>query len=237
MPDASLHGPSARPAAGGAPKRLVVLLHGYGADGNDLIGLAPALAATMPDAAFHSPNAPQPCEMSPFGRQWFSLAAYDPEMMRRRPETMGPALRAMHEGAEAAAPVLNAYLDGLLEHYGLGDDRLVLVGFSQGTMMALHVALRRPKPCAAVVGYSGALLGSDVLPDAVRARPPVLLVHGLADEVVPPEAMHVAESALRGLGVPVESHGRPGLPHGIDDQGLALARTFIARHAALPAAE
>ncbi|SOD89895.1 alpha/beta hydrolase [Caenispirillum bisanense] len=231
MPNASLTGPSARPADGAPPRRLVVLLHGYGADGNDLIGLAPVLARTMPDAAFHSPHAPFPCEMAPYGRQWFSLSAYDPDMLRRRPETMGPVYARMMEGAAAAAPTLDAYLEGLLEHYGLSDDRLVLVGFSQGTMMALHVALRRAAPCAAVVGFSGALLADESLAGAVTARPPVLLVHGLADEVVPPEAMGLTESALRGVGVTVESHGRPGLPHGIDEEGIALAGAFIARNA------
>lgn len=236
MPDASLYGPSVRPANGQPARRLVVLLHGYGADGNDLIGLAPAFAATLPDAAFHSPNAPEPCEMSPLGRQWFSLSAYDPDMMRRRPETMGPVYQTMMQGARAAAPALDAYLDGLLAHYGLGDEKLILVGFSQGTMMALHVALRRPQPCAAVIGYSGALLGDAALAGEVTARPPVLLVHGLADEVVPPEAMGLTESALRGVGVCVEAHGRPGLPHGIDDEGIVLARNFLGRHAGCAAA-
>ncbi len=232
MTDASLSGPSLRPPQGEPVRRLVVLLHGYGADGNDLIGLAPALAPALPGTAFHSPHAPLPCEMSPFGRQWFSLAAYDPDMLRRSPETFGPVYARMAAGAQAVAPVLDAYLDGLLAHYGLEDSQLALVGFSQGTMMALHVALRRARPCAGVVGFSGALLGDGDLAAATVSRPPVLLVHGLADEVVPPEAMGSTESALRTAGIEVAAHGRPGLPHGIDDDGLALARDFLVQRLA-----
>lgn len=161
MTVATLSGPSRAPSNGAAPRRLVIFLHGYGADGNDLIGLAPFFAQAMPDAAFHSPHAPQPCEMAPMGRQWFSLQAYDPDMLRRNPETLKPALERMFQGARDAAPALNDYIDRLLEQYGLTSDKLVIAGFSQGTMMALHVGLRRApnRAPAAIVGYSGALLG------------------------------------------------------------------------------
>lgn len=231
MSDATLTGPHVPPAGGGAPKRLVVMLHGYGADGSDLIGLAPFLASKLPDAAFHSPNGPQPCEMAPFGRQWFSLATYDPEMLRRRAETLPPALHAMEQGARETAPVLDAWLDAMLDHYGLGGEALMLMGFSQGTMMALHVGLRRKVAPAAIIGYSGALLGPAALPQEITARPPVLLVHGSADEVVPPEAMPLAAEALRGAGVPVETLEVPGLPHGIDETCAEAGRSFLARHA------
>lgn len=230
MTDAMLTGPSAPPASGADPRHLVVFLHGYGADGNDLIGLAPMFAQALPDAAFHSPNAPEPCEMAPMGRQWFSLQAYDPDMLRRRPETLGPALRQLEIGARANAQALNATLDGLLERYGLGPERLMLVGFSQGTMMALHVGLRRSVPPAAIVGYSGALLGPETLPEEITARPPVTLIHGEADEVVPHQGSLLAAEALRGQNVPVEVHSRPGLPHGIDEAGIDLGRRFLAQH-------
>jgi len=203
-------------AAPGSARSLVVLLHGLGADGNDLISLAPLLAQQLPQAAFVSPHAPFPCDMAPFGRQWFSLQDRDPA--------------ALLGGVRLAAPVLGAFLDAELARHGLGDDRLALVGFSQGTMMALFVALRRAEPCAAVVGYSGALIGAEVLPDDIASRPPVLLVHGEADEVVPVRALSAAVTALQANGVPVESETRRGLGHGIDERGLALGADFLARN-------
>jgi phospholipase/carboxylesterase len=223
MTDSTLDGPSVPPATGDAPARLVVLLHGYGADGNDLIALAPMLAQVFPDAAFFAPHAPEPCEVMPFGRQWFSFTNSDPEMWRRDADSLGPALDAMGRGAAGAAPVLNRFLDGLLARHGLGPESMALVGFSQGTMMALQAGLRRPAPVAAIVGFSGALTGPDALADEITARPPVTLIHGEADPVVPFAAMALAETALRAAGVPVEAYGRPGLEHGIDDAGLARA--------------
>jgi phospholipase/carboxylesterase len=158
------------PASGGAAKRLVVLLHGLGADGADLIELAPLLAGAFPDAEFLAPNAPFPCDMAPMGRQWFSLRAM----------TMDDMLK----GAREAEPILDAFLDESLEAHGLGERDLAVIGFSQ---------------------------------------PPVLLVHGTADEVVPFQAMDAAKEALKAAGVPVEASRRPGLGHGIDPEGITLA--------------
>ncbi|MGE0720001.1 MAG: alpha/beta hydrolase [Alphaproteobacteria bacterium] len=209
-----LSGPTVGPAAGGAPREVVLLLHGLGADGNDLIGLAPYLAARLPHAAFAAPNAPFPCDMAPYGYQWFSLQDRSPAMMLA--------------GIQAAAPMVDAYVDGLLEGLGLGDDRLAFVGFSQGTMMSLHVAPRRAKAPAGVVGFSGALLAGERLPDEIRSRPPVLLVHGDGDQVVPFAAMATAEGALAAAEVPVRSMRRPGLGHSIDEPGLRAAADFLA---------
>ena len=167
----TLSGPQWGPAAGGPPASLIVLLHGVGADGHDLIELAPLLAPLLPQTLFIAPDAPEPCDLAPFGRQWFSLAD-------RRPE-------ALLAGVARAAPVLDAYLDGLLAQYGLTADRLALLGFSQGTMLALHAAPRRPAPLAAVLGYSGALIDDGRLAAEHRSAPPVLLIHGDADEVIP----------------------------------------------------
>ena len=200
----------------GKARALVVFLHGLGADGNDLISLAPVLAPLLPETAFVSPHAPFPCDMAPMGRQWFSLQDRDPDVLL--------------EGVAAVAPSLNAFLDAELEKHGLTDDRLALVGFSQGTMTALHTALRRPKACAVVVGFSGALIKPEVLGEEIRSRPPVLLVHGDADPVVPFEAMPMTEEALGLNGVPVAAYARPGLGHGIDQEGLQLCAIALVQH-------
>ncbi|HKF63085.1 MAG TPA: alpha/beta fold hydrolase [Dongiaceae bacterium] len=210
-----LNGPSQPPASGGKPRHLVILLHGYGSDGNDLIGLAPHWARILPDSEFLSPHAPFPCEMGPFGHQWFSFAD-------RLPETI-------LAGTRAAASILNAFLDEALATRGLTDRDLALVGFSQGTMMALYVALRRPEAVAAVVGYSGTLVGASDLAAEIRSRPPVLLVHGDADPVVPYEELARAAAALKAEGVEVTTETRRGMPHSIDERGLLLGGQFIAR--------
>lgn len=204
-----LDGPRFGPAAGGAPDSLVVLLHGLGADGNDLIELAPILGQHLPHTAFVSPNAPFPCDMAPYGRQWFSL--------QDRAQSMILA------GVRAAAPILDSFLDAELARLGLAGGRLALLGFSQGTMMSLHVAPRRGIACAAVVGFSGALVGADQLAAEIKSKPPVLLIHGDADPVVPFQAMEAARRALSAVGIAVAIERRPGLPHSIDQPGLVRA--------------
>jgi phospholipase/carboxylesterase len=213
MPDLfNISGPSFGPVAGGAPRQLVLLLHGWGADGNDLIGLAPHLGRALPQAEFLSPHAPLPCETG-YGRQWFGLSDRTPARMLA--------------GIRAAAPAVDGFIDDELAKRTLDEASLALVGFSQGTMVSLHVALRRAKPVAGVVGFSGRLLAEELLGEEIRARPPVLLIHGTADEVLPVESLHRAESLLKALGVPVEAHARPGLGHGIDEFGLTEAARFL----------
>ncbi len=208
-----LEGPSHGPHNGGAPGHLVVLLHGYGADGNDLVELAPVLAPLMPDTVFHAPNAPYPCEGAPFGFQWFGIARFDPA--------------GRLAGARAAAPFVDDFLDTLLERYELDESKTVLVGFSQGTLMSLHVGLRRERQLAGIVGFSGALAGPEILQDEIRSRPPVLLVHGAADEMLPAVLTQQAAAALRDNGVDVELHIIEGLGHGIDQAGLSYAARFL----------
>jgi len=211
----TLEGPSRPPLAGGKPKSLVVLLHGLGADGNDLIGLVPYWAPKMPDAEFLSPHAPFPCDMAPYGRQWFSL--------------QDRSLEAILAGVRAAAPVLEGFLDDALKARGLDESRLALVGFSQGTMMSLQVGLRRAKPVAGILGYSGRLIGEEALAEEIRSRPPVFLVHGDADEILPFESLEHSKRTLAALGVPVETLARPGLGHSIDELGLTRGGEFLRR--------
>jgi phospholipase/carboxylesterase len=213
----NLEGPALGPASGKAPTALVVLLHGLGADGNDLIGLAHDWAPLLPEVAFLSPHAPFPCDMAPFGRQWFSLQ-----------ERTAAAILA---GIQVAAPILDSYLDRQLARLELGNDRLALVGFSQGTMLALYTAPQRRSACAAVLGYSGALFASQPL-DVAPSKPPVLLIHGDADEVVPVQATINAGAALSAAGFDVQSEIRPGLSHGIDPEGVRLGGEFLVRHLA-----
>lgn len=208
--------PSFKPLSGGKPRKLVIMLHGYGSDGNDLIGLAPVLAPILPDAEFLSPNAPQRCEMGPYGYQWFGLSAFTPA--------------ALLAGAREAYPALDALIDGALAARGLADSDLALLGFSQGTMMALHTGLRREKPIAGIIGFSGALVGAHLLSQEARSRPPVLLVHGDADPVVPFAALAEAEAALAAAGIPVKTQPCPGIGHGIDETGLRAAAAFLAEN-------
>src|SRR5437899_4269699 len=191
--------PSRPPPPGGKPRRLVILLHGLGADGNDLIGLQQRWGRIVPDAEFISPNAPFPCDVAPYGYQWFSVQDRTPA--------------ALLAGLRAAVPSLDAFIDEELQKRGLTEADTALVGFSQGTMMSLYVGLRRAKPLAGILGYSGALIGAETLTQDIRSKPRVLLVHGDADQVVPFAALARAETALAAAGVPTQTLIRPGLGH------------------------
>jgi phospholipase/carboxylesterase len=217
---ADLDGPRLEPRAGVAARKLVVFLHGYGADGNDLIEIGRAWQPLMPDAAFVSPHAPEPCGGAPTGRQWFPLTFRDPD--------------ERWKGVNAAAPILNRFLDAELARRKLPPSALALVGFSQGTMMALHVGLRRATAPAAIVGYSGLfVLAENAEPETVAAdiksHPPVLLVHGDRDDLIPVQALFHATQALAALEVPAEWHISPGIGHGIDQEGLRHGGEFLAR--------
>jgi phospholipase/carboxylesterase len=204
----SLSGPRLPPLRGAAT-HLVVLLHGYGSDGNDLMGLAPHLGQLLPTAAFAAPHAPTPVPGSQ-GFQWFALSRMDPQETRR--------------GVESAGPVLDKFLDEELARLHLPPQNLALMGFSQGTMMALHVGLRRAARPAAIVGFSGLLAA----PPPQGEKPPILLTHGEADDVIPAQAMLAAAMQLGAAGAPVQWHLAPGLGHGIDPTGMALAAQFLA---------
>ena len=214
-----LDGPRLEPTSGQA-KRLVVFLHGYGADGNDLIDIGRAWQGMLPDTAFVSPHAPEPCGQAPTGKQWFPL--------------FSRAQNERWDGVNKAAPLLQAFLDAELTRRKLPPSALALVGFSQGTMMALHVGLRRAAPPAAIVGYSGIFVLPDkAKPDAVlgeiKSRPPVLLIHGDQDDLIPVQALLQGSQELASLEVPVEWHISQGVGHGIDQEGLRHGGAFLAR--------
>ena len=213
------------PAASGRAKQLVVFLHGYGADGSDLIEIGREWQRLLPDAAFVSPHAPEACSMAPTGRQWFPLTFRDPHERWR--------------GVNHAAPALEAFLDAELARHGLPAANLALVGFSQGTMMALHAGLRRTQGPAAVLGYSGMVVieegkGPDSLADAVRTRPPILLVHGDQDDVIPVDALFLSTALLAAADVPCQWHLSAGIGHGIDGEALRHGGLFLAQSFNLP---
>lgn len=202
----ALSGPR-RPAASSKADSLIVFVHGYGADGNDLIGLAAPLAQLLPGTAFAAPDAPEPCPGARF--QWFPIAELNP--------------KAMHKGVTAAAPVLQDYIEAELQRLELSPERLALIGFSQGTMISLHLGLGILKP-AAIIGFSGVLTGELA---AATDRPPVFLSHGSADPLIPPEALFLTAGALGAAGVRVQWHLSPDLGHGIDEAGLSRAGNFL----------
>jgi phospholipase/carboxylesterase len=214
-----IDGPRLAPKSGPA-RQLVVFLHGYGADGNDLIDIGKAWQQLLPQAAFVSPHAPHPCGQAPMGREWFPLTFRSPT--------------ERWDGVNAAAPGLEGFLDAELARHSLPPSALALVGFSQGTMMSLHVGLRRAVAPAAIVGYSGMLIlkddtDIDSYAPQVRARPPVLLVHGDDDDLIPIQALFHSTQALAALEVPVEWHISPGTGHGIDPEGLRHGGEFLTR--------
>ena len=211
----SLNGPRLAPLSGSKPNALVILIHGYGSNGDDLIALARLIQPALPHAAFVAPDAPSQIPRMASAHQWWPI------------ETFSMAERA--SGASAAAPVLDAFITHELEEADLPSERLLIIGFSQGTMMALHVGLRRPEPVAGIVGISGMLVAPERLQTEIRSRPPVLLIHGTDDDVVPFGSMELASTALTSSGVPVEAHVSPGVGHSVGQDGLAAATAFAVR--------
>ena len=216
---AQIDGPRVQ-AYSGQCRQLIVFLHGYGADGADLIEIGRQWRGFLPDADFVAPNAPERCSMSPMGRQWFPLTMRDPHERWR--------------GVVAARPILDSFLDKELEKRGLSEQSLALVGFSQGTMMALHAGLRRMTAPRAILGYSGVLVSGeqdvDNMPSQRKQKPPsVLLVHGDEDELIPPEALMMSANALADMNVPAQWHLSAGLGHGIDNAGLVHGGLFLAQ--------
>ena len=203
-----IDGPRLAPVSGRRPQSLVILLHGYGSNGEDLIGLASHWRHTLLDTFFVAPDAPEPCPDAPGGFQWWPVWTTERTV-----------------GVRAAAAPLNAFIDAELSRHGLDETKLVLVGFSQGAMLALHVAPRRKQQVAGVVAYSGMLISADA--EELITRPPILLVHGDADPMVPVAGLHHAQASLVGAGFDVKTSVRPGLGHSIDMTGLDLGGAFL----------
>lgn len=205
MSSPALTGPELAPQSGNV-KHVVIFLHGVGSNGDDLISLAPLMMDALPDTQFLSPNGAQPFDQAPFGYQWFSLRERSTDKMLA--------------GVREAAPTVNAYIDEVKARFNLDDKDIALVGFSQGTMTSLYAGLRREKPLAAIVGFSGAMLGGEEL---TKNETPVCLVHGEWDEVVPYAALAHAKAHLEKAGIAVETHARPNLGHSIDMEGINAA--------------
>jgi len=214
----TLTGPRAAPRSG-QTKSLVILLHGYGADGNDLFGLSGPMAEGLPDTAFRSPNAPEKCRVNPMGYQWFPISWLD-----------GSPESEMAAGFRRSAAILDSYITGAMAEEGVGPERTALVGFSQGTMMSLHVAPRRAEPLAAIVGFSGRLQDGGKLKQEAVSKPPVLLIHGDQDEMIPIAALDEARNGLADAGFQVRWHISRGTGHGIAPDGLSLALGFLTEH-------
>ena len=206
-----------REALSGETRSVVVFLHGYGANGADLLGLADPLGEHLPDTLFVAPDAPESCAGAPFGYQWFPIPWID-----------GSSEEEAARGMQAAVEDLNAFLDGILVDEDLLPEQMVLLGFSQGSMMSMHVAPRREDPVAGVIAFSGRLLQPDLLPDETVSRMPVLLVHGDADDVVPVQSLPQAAQALQDAGfTEVFAHIMKGTAHGIAPDGLSVALAFM----------
>lgn len=211
-----LNGPCVKPMGDVKPEKLVILCHGYGSNGDDLIGLVPHFQRVLPNAVYISPNAPEPCFGAPMGFQWFALSTLSKE------ERLTGTLKA--------APILDHFIDQKLEEYDLQDKDLILVGFSQGTMMSLHVGLRRKSDIGGIIGFSGAMTLPEDWQKEITSHPPVVLIHGDMDNVVPIQLMYAANEALKSININVDHHISRGIQHSIGPDGLQKALEFLAKY-------
>ena len=209
-----ISGPIIEPSSGNPPKQMIIFVHGYGADGNDLIGLANYFQSILPEAIFLSPHAPEACSMNPSGYQWFDLTSTDPAVLWSK--------------ILVAADHLNEFIDSKLLEYNIPEENLALIGFSQGTMMSLHVSLRRKNTMAAVLGYSGRLIGADLLKDDLISKPSIYLIHGDQDPMVPYQESLTAEKVLKEYSIDIKTHISEHTQHSIAEDGLRIGVDFLA---------
>ena len=204
-------------APDGKAKHLIITVHGYGANADDLLGLASPIQSQFPDIAISAPNAPEKLDMVPGGYKWWDI------------EDRTPAI--MYAGVSANADAMNAYIDEQMAEHGVDESNTVLLGFSQGTMLALHVGLRRKKQLAGIIGFSGALIETPTeFPNHVQSRPPVLLVHGQADQMVAWQATMAAADILNANDIAVNTVIVPHVTHTIDPVGFNEAMDFLNKH-------
>ena len=208
-----LSGPSIEPLDNNKPEQLIIFCHGYGADGNDLIGLANYFQNILPKAFFISPNAPEKCPLNPLGYQWFDFQSNDPALIWSK--------------ILEAANTLNSFIDEQLEKFNLLDKDLALIGFSQGTMMSLHVGLRRSETMRAIVGFSGKLVGPEMLEKDLISKPPIYLIHGEQDPMVPYQDTLDAAKVLKSKNIDIQTHISSNTQHSIAEDGLKIAVDFI----------
>ena len=208
-----ISGPIIEPSSGNPPKQMIIFVHGYGADGNDLISLANYFQSTLPEAIFLSPHAPEACSMNPSGYQWFDLTSTDPAVLWSK--------------ILVAADHLNEFIDSKLLEYNIAEENLALIGFSQGTMMSLHVSLRRINTMAAVLGYSGRLIGADLLKNDLISKPSIYLIHGDQDPMVHYQESLTAEKVLKEYGVNIKTHISEHTQHSIAEDGLRIGVDFL----------
>ena len=209
-----ISGPIIEPSSENPPKQMIIFVHGYGADGNDLIGLANYFQSTLPEAIFLSPHAPEACSMNPSGYQWFDLTSTDPAVLWSK--------------ILVAADHLNEFIDSKLLEYNIAEENLALIGFSQGTMMSLHVSLRRKNTMAAVLGFSGRLIGADLLKDDLISKPSIYLIHGDQDPMVPYQESLTAEKVLKEYSIDIKTHISEHTQHSIAEDGLRIGVDFLA---------
>ena len=200
----------------GVDSSLVIFLHGYGANGNDLLGLADQLSEHLPDTVFLAPDAPETCSVNPGGFQWFPIPWID-----------GSTEEESERGLLRATEDLQMFIKQSMEEEGLSEAETILIGFSQGTMMALHVGPRMAVSILGIIGFSGRILNPESLLEDCKSKPPTLLIHGDQDDVVPFSSLSTAESTLQECGFEVETHVMEGTGHGISPDGLLACLNFI----------
>jgi len=208
-----ISGPFKLPFGKELPQKMVVFLHGVGADGYDLLSLSDEFVEALPPSVFLAPNAPFSYDMFPMGYQWFSLKEYTEDKL--------------YEGIKVALPILQNYIEQNLVKYQLNFKDLILIGFSQGAMMAVQLALRLPEACQAVISYSGAIVKPDILAQEIKSKPPIMLFHGDKDQVLPAENLFNADQALEKMGIPARSYLLENVGHSISLEAIEMSQNFL----------
>ncbi|MEE2704634.1 MAG: dienelactone hydrolase family protein [Pseudomonadota bacterium] len=224
-----LDGPIFKPKPGNIIKSAVIMLHGYGADGNDLIQLAPMFSHFLPDTIFFSPHAPDKTSHG-VGRQWFNIDFYTPELIRENKSELVSLLSKMHQGAQRSSSLINDYIKKIKIDYKLTNRNIMLVGFSQGTMMAISNGLLHENALAGIVGFSGALMGEKEIIKNIKSPSPVLLIHGNDDDLIPPEATIYMHDTLKKYNIEVSHHILNNVGHNINEEGISIAKEFLLKY-------